>query len=159
MSGLFRAPEQRNLAQGLFAPAAEVRSRTADPLVRTAAQRSRHSGILQAVQRLDAQIDEAARRELAAWITDQYATEYGDVPLGFFARCHLGPPYVDHRIDLLRSIVEHYAPGDAVPAPFDRARMLARLGSYEFIEVYGSGTLVPVRVDGTVDAPIGGTHG
>jgi hypothetical protein len=37
--------------------------------------------------------------------------------------------------------------------------MLARLSSYEFIEVYASGLLVPVRRDGSVDAPTGGTDG
>jgi len=128
-------------------------------LQRATLQKPRHSGLFEAVHRLDAQIDEASRRELAAWITDQFATEYGDIPLGFLAQCHLGPPYVDHRLDLMAQIVEHFQPADAVPAPFDRARPLARLNSYEFIEVYGSGTLVPVRVDGTVDAPIGGSHG
>lgn len=126
---------------------------------RSSLERPRHSGLFQAVHRLDAQIDEASRRELSAWITDQYATDYGDVPLGFLSRCYLGPPYVDHRLDLLHSIVEHFAPGDAVPSPFDRARVLARLSSYEYIEVYGSGTLVPIRVDGSVDVAIGGSDG
>jgi hypothetical protein len=138
---------------------ASATSTNAAPVTRAISTRPRHSGLFQAVQRLDAQLDEAARRELADWIRDQYATSYGDIPLGFVARCHLGAPYVDHRMDLLHSIVEHYAAGDAVPAPFDRARTLARLSSYEFIEVYGSGVLVPVRVDGSVDAPIGGSLG
>lgn len=126
------------------------------PRARVNTQKARHSGLFEAVHRLDTQIDAAARRELASWITDQYATEYGDIPLGFLARCYLGAPYVDHRLDLLQSIAEHYTPDDAVSAPFDRARSLARSNAYEFIEVYGSGTLVPVRVDGTVDTLTGG---
>ena len=158
MSGLFRSPEQR--PQSLFsAPQETTQVSLAGPTTRTVTQRPRHSGLFQAMQRLDAQVDQAARRELADWINDQYATDYGDVPLGFVARCHLGPPYVDHRLDLLHAIAEHYQPSDAVPAPFDRARMLARLASYEFIEVYASGLLVPVRVDGSVDAPLGGSNG
>jgi hypothetical protein len=126
------------------------------PGVRTVGQRPRHSGLFEAIRRMDLQIDEAARRELAAWIGEQYARDHGDIPLGFLATCYLGAPYVDHRLDLIHSIVEHFQPADAVPTPFDRARPLARLSSYEFIEVYASGVLVPVRVDGSVDIPIGG---
>jgi hypothetical protein len=133
---------------------------TAAPGVRTRVnlQKARHSGLFEAIHRLDAQIDEASRRELAAWITDQYTRDYGDIPLGFLARCYLGPPYVDHRLDLLQSIAEHFTPDSVVPAPFDRARGLARSDAYEFIEVYASGTLVPVRADGSVDTSFGGSH-
>jgi hypothetical protein len=163
VSALFRSPEQRPPSQSLFAAPqdATVRAQTplTSPTTRTVTQRPRHSGLFQAMQRLDAQIDQAARRELADWISEQYATDYGDIPLGFVAKCYLGAPYVDHRLDLLHSIAEHYQPADAVPAPFDRARMLARLGSYAFIEVYASGLLVPVRVDGSVDSPHGGSDG
>jgi hypothetical protein len=162
VSGLFRSRDQKtglSGAQSLSAAPTSATTAGQQQLQRATLQKARHSGLFEAVHRLDAQIDEASRRELAAWITDQYATEYGDVPLGFLARCHLGPPYVDHRLDLMAQIVEHFQPADAVPTPFDRARPLARLSSYEFIEVYGSGTLVPVRVDGSVDAPIGGPHG
>jgi hypothetical protein len=162
VSGLFRSRDQKTGLSGTQSlSAAQASTTTTGPRrkERINLQKPRHSGLFEAVHRLDAQIDEAGRRELAAWITDQYATDYGDVPLGFLARCYLGPPYVDHRLDLLASIVEHFQPADAVPAPFDRARVLARLSSYEYIEVYGSGTLVPVRVDGSVDVPIGGPHG
>ena len=112
-------------------------------------RRPRHSGLFTAVHRLDAALDESSRRELAGWIREQYATEYGDVPLGFLATCHLGPPYVDHRLDLIFSIVEHYAPADVVPSPFAQARMLVRAGGYAFVELYASGAMVPVRDDGT----------
>lgn len=159
MPGLFRGPERRS-DQQLFTTSAGSRTagaRTA-PVTRTISQRPRHSGLFEAVHRLDTQIDEASRRQLAAWITDQYATDYGDIPLGFLARCYLGAPYVDHRLDLLQSIAEHFTPDSTVPAPFDRARTLARSASYEFVEVYASGTLVPVRTDGSVGTPSGGTH-
>jgi hypothetical protein len=117
-----------------------------------AARAPRHAGIFEAVHRIDAGLDEATRAQLAQWIRDEYQSQFGDVPLGFFARCHLGPPYVDHRLDLWQNIVEHYAPGDTVPEPFARARMLARTGSYDFIEVYASGELKPVLNDGSVVA-------
>jgi hypothetical protein len=112
-------------------------------------RKPRHTSLFHAVRRLDAQIDTAARAELSRWVRDQYESEFGDVPLGFVARCYLGPPYVDHRLDLFQSIVDHYAPADAMPEPFAQARMLARTGAYEFIEVYASGQLCPVRADGT----------
>ena len=135
-----------------------AQSTTTGGRARVNLQKARHSGLFEAIHRLDAQIDEASRRELTAWITDQYAKDYGDIPLGFLARCHLGAPYVDHRLDLLQSIAEHFTPDSVVPAPFDRARSLARSSSYEFIEVYASGTLVAVRIDGSVDTSIGGSH-
>jgi hypothetical protein len=113
-------------------------------------RKPRHAGILEAVHRLDAGLDAASRAELGAWIRGQYESELGDVPLGLFSLCHLGPPYVDHRLDLWQSILEHYAPADVVPEPFAQARMLVRSGAYEFVEVYASGELRPVLADGSV---------
>jgi hypothetical protein len=116
------------------------------------ARRPRHAGIFEAVHRIDAGLDAATRAGLAKWIRDEYEREFGDVPLGLFAECHLGPPYVDHRLDLWQSILEHYAPADAVPEPYAQARMLVRTGAYDFIEVYASGELKPVLKDGSVVA-------
>lgn len=141
---------------------AAVRSSTSSLAQRSSLaerRKPRHSGLFEAVARLDASIDAAARRELADWIRDQYAQDYPEVPLGFVARCYLGPPFVDHRLSLMQSIVEHYQPADSVPHPFGGARMMARLGSYEFVEVYSNGTFIPVRTDGTVDVSPGGSHG
>jgi hypothetical protein len=115
-------------------------------------RKPRHAGIFEAVHRLDAGLDPIARARLAEWIRAEYESEFGDVPLGMFALCHLGPPYIDHRLDLWQSIVEHYAPADAVPEPFNQARMLVRTGAYDFVEVYSSGELRPVRTDGSVVA-------
>ncbi|MEN3608651.1 hypothetical protein [Plantactinospora sp. ZYX-F-223] len=121
------------------------------------ARKPRHSGLFAAVSRLDTEIDPAARAELARWVREQYETEYGDIPLGFMARCYLGPPYVDHRLDLLHDIVEHFAPADGVPEPFAQARMLARNDAYAFVEVYASGEIRPVFADGTVVSDSGGS--
>ena len=119
------------------------------PLTRDV-RRPRHAGILEAVHRLDAEISQAARGELAGWIRDQYHTEIGDIPLGFVAKCHLGPPYVDHILDLFDNIVDHYAPADPMPEPFAKARMLVRTNAYAYVEIYGSGEIRPVYPDGTV---------
>jgi hypothetical protein len=113
-------------------------------------RKPRHAGIFQAIHRLDAALDQAARAELGRWAREQYEAEFGDVPVGFVAECHLGPPYADHRLDLFQSIVDHYAPADVMPEPFARARMLVRTGAYEFIEIYASGELRPVLADGSV---------
>jgi len=132
--------------------------RRSDPsLGRTQSQRppsyqalkKRHSGLFQAVRQLDSGLDLEARRQLARWIGDQYAVEYGSVVLGMVSVCYLGPPYVDHRLDLLGSIVEHYGPGDPMPPPFENARMLARSGSYAFVEVHSNGDIIPVLEDGS----------
>jgi hypothetical protein len=129
----------RNVGQSLFAPTKNLR-------------KPRHSGIFDAVHRFDTRLDPAAREALARWVREQYETEIGDIPLGFVAECHLGPPYVDHRLDLLQSIVDHFALGDMMPEPYAQARMLVRTGAYEFVEVYASGKLLPVRADGSVVA-------
>lgn len=92
-------------------------------------------------------LDAAARRELTDWIADQYRQSYESVPLGFVAVCYLGPPFVDHRLDLAGSIVEHYEPHQPMPGPFDSARPLAR--SCAFVEVFSGGELVAVRADGS----------
>jgi len=118
---------------------------------RTLMQKPRHAGIFDAIHRLDTQMDASARQNLIAWVQDQYVAEYGDIPIGFLAKCFLGPPYIDHRLDLVRSIVEHFTPSDTVPSPFDRARSLARHSAYEFVEVYSSGRLIAVRADGMTE--------
>lgn len=144
---------RRRLDLGLDSRAASAgRERSTLQPAQRQLRKPRHSGIFEAVHRLDAALDPATRAELAEWIRGQYESEFGDIPLGMFALCHLGPPYVDHRLDLWQSIVEHYAPADLVPEPFNRARMLVRTGAYDFVEVYASGELRPVLKDGSVVA-------
>lgn len=112
-------------------------------------RKPRHAGLFDALHRLDTGLDPATRDELARWIRDQYTVEYGDIPLGFVSRCYLGPPYVDHWMDLMHNILDHFSAGQAMPEPFEGARMLARASTYAFIEVYASGRLIPVMEDGT----------
>jgi hypothetical protein len=113
-------------------------------------RRARGAALLDSVARLDASLDEAVRRQLADDIAAGYVNDHGGaVPLGFLAKCHLGPPYVDHRLSLLESILEHYAPSDHVPPLFADARPLIRSGAYLYVEIYSNGQLVPVRLDGT----------
>ncbi|MBW5483320.1 hypothetical protein GPJ59_15840 [Streptomyces bambusae] len=112
--------------------------------------RGRSEQLRGAVARLDAGVDDTARRQLADWIREQYRTEYASEPVGFVARCLLGPPYVDHILDLFGAIVKHHAPADPMPDPYNGARMLARNLSYAYIEVYADGTVLPVLDDGRV---------
>lgn len=116
----------------------------------TVSTKRRHAGLFEAIGRLDARMDTASRAELAAWIAEQYRTDYEAVPLGFVAVCLLGPPFVDHRLDLAGTIVEHYAPHDVMPGPFEPARSLARSGSCAFVEVFANGELLPIAHDGSV---------
>lgn len=128
-----------------------LRSPEATPRSSTrGARRHRHAGLLDAMHRLDAEISQTAREDLARWLREEYHTELGDIPLGFVARCHLGPPYVDHILDLFNTIVEHYTPADTMPDPYAKARMLVRSGAYAYVEIYGSGEIRPVLPDGTV---------
>lgn len=144
----FRDPVQRRRM------VASVRTAPAGPTERQVprqpgTRRSRGRELLAAVHRLDAVLDEAARAELARWAREHYRAELDDMPVGLVAQCFLGPPFVDHRMDLLHEILDHYAPADVMPDPFGQARMLVRTGAYAFVEVYASGALVPVRDDGS----------
>lgn len=120
---------------------------------RRAALAPRPQDLRDAVGRLDAGFDESVCKQLAEWIRDQYETGYGEAPVGFFAVCRLGPPYVDHQLNLFQQIVRHFTPFEAVPEPFAAARMLVRSGGYAFVEVYPGGLLLPVLDDGTVVRP------
>ncbi|MEI5103894.1 hypothetical protein RB200_42245 [Streptomyces sp. PmtG] len=105
------------------------------------------------VATLDSGLDERACRTLTDRVRAEYDTAYGVVPLGLLARCHLGPPYVDHQLDLFGVILRHFAPSDPVPTPFAAARTLVRSGGYAYVEVYTDGLLIPVLDDGTAVRP------
>lgn len=113
-------------------------------------RKPRHSGIFQAIRALDTQLDATARRELADWIAERYRVEYGSVLLGMVAVCCLGAPFVDHRLDLIGGIIDHFAATEPMPSPYDAARMLARSPSYVFVEVHSDGTIIPVLDDGSI---------
>lgn len=149
--GNFMEFAQRRRVETSSGAAAQRGPSVAQPSHR-AARKARHAGIFEAVHRMDAGLDPAAREALGRWIRDEYEREYGEVPIGLFAMCHLGAPYVDHRLDLFQSIVEHYTAADAVPPQFAAARILVRTGAYDFIEVYSGGDLKPILKDGSVVA-------
>jgi len=111
----------------------------------TALRRAFHSGDLDWERFVP-----AYRAELTEWIDNAYTERMGGVLLGLFARCHLGPPYVDHRLTVVGHILEHYRPTDIVPPPFDAARTLAQSPVYEYVEVYSDGDIIPVLADGSV---------
>lgn len=112
-------------------------------------RKPRHSGLFEAIARLDLHLDAASREDLCAWIREEYRTQYEAIPIGFVSACHLGPPFVDHRLDLGGSIVEHYAPHESMPWPFDDARLLARTGACAFVEVFSDGEVVAIGDDGS----------
>ncbi|MEU8462188.1 hypothetical protein [Streptomyces sp. NPDC029003] len=133
------------------ATAATGAARARGPLADRLGQRS--GELLEAVARLDAGLDPAAGRRLADRIREQYTAEHGGAPVGFLAVCHLGPPYVDHVLDLDGAIVRHHTPGDPPPPPYGAARMLVRHPHYACVEVYSDGLLLPVLTTGAVVRP------
>lgn len=112
-------------------------------------KKPRSKALLQAIQSLDTSTDTAVSRDLVDQIAAEYAERNGGLILGLFSKCHLGPPFVDHRLSLGETILEHYRRDDLVPEPFSKARNLAQSGMYSYIEVYSDGEIVPVRPDGT----------
>jgi len=140
--------QSRRLFQNTPAPVERQRSAERGGALRNL-RKPRSAELVSAVHRLDTTIDQATRDQLAQWIQGEYLNEIGDLPLGFVAVCGLGPPYVDHILDLGHTIVNHYAPADQMPEPFAAARMMVRGGGYAYVEVYLSGDLVPVLADGS----------
>jgi len=112
-------------------------------------RQTRSAGLIAAIHRLDASVDQASRDDIARYIRAEYERDIGDLPLGFVAECGLGPPYVDHILNLGNVIVEHYAPADTMPEPYARARTLVRSGAYVYVEIYVSGEIVPVLANGS----------
>ncbi|MFJ3876183.1 hypothetical protein ACIPW5_01835 [Streptomyces sp. NPDC090077] len=139
------------------APAAAGAGRPPGPVADRLKDRSRE--LLEAVSGFDAGLDEAARRRLADWIRAHYESEHPGAPVGFLARCHLGPPYVDHVLDLFGAIVTHYAPRDTLPEPYGGARMLVRNPGYAYVEVHSDGLVLPVLAGGSVVRPAGPRSG
>ncbi|GHI05318.1 hypothetical protein AQI88_23220 [Streptomyces cellostaticus] len=138
---------------GLGAQPASAPANPAPGVVRRELYTPRSGKLMDAVGRLDAGLDQQACRSLAEWVREHYTTAYASTPLGFVARCHLGPPYVDHQLSLLHVIVRHFSAAEPMPEPFSAARMLARSGGYAYIEVYDDGLILPVLDDGTVVRP------
>lgn len=111
--------------------------------------RCRDQQLLQTLSQVDVQVDQVAQANVMQWIREEYEERYGGMLLGMFSKCFLGPPFVDHKLDLFGSIVEHYSPNDDPGYPYSKARGLARSGSYAFIEIYSDGQIVPILPDGT----------
>ena len=109
----------------------------------------RDEQLLAAIQRLDTTTSPAMVDALMRWIHDEYERRQGGKLLGLFGRCYLGPPYVDHRMDLDGGfILEHFTRAQSPPLPFRQARPLARSSAYIYVEVYDDGALIPIRTDG-----------
>ncbi|WP_006245061.1 hypothetical protein [Mycolicibacterium tusciae] len=120
-----------------------------DRSVLAARMQPRNQGLLQTLTQVDVQVDQVAQANVMQWIREEYDERYGGMLIGMFSKCYLGPPFVDHKLDMLGSILEHYAPNDDPGYPYSKARGLARSGSYAFIEIYSDGQIVPILLDGT----------
>jgi hypothetical protein len=56
--------------------------------------------------------------------------------LGIVSNCYLGENYEVHSIDIAGNIIDHFRKGQPMPERLEKARTLALMGGYEFIEVY-----------------------
>ncbi|WP_120004382.1 hypothetical protein [Nesterenkonia muleiensis] len=108
----------------------------------------RSQDLVQVVQQLDVSNDPQWTQAVMQWVRDYYDAQGGGTIIGLFSTCYLGSPYLDHKMDLLGNIIEHYPSHETPPRPFSSARTLARSAAYEFIEIYDDGTVTPVRADG-----------
>jgi hypothetical protein len=131
-------------------PAAKVAGGArVDRITLTNRVKPRSAELVTAVAKLDTTVDVSARQAIMDWIRQEYDARQGGALIGLFAKCYLGPPFVDHKLSLLQTILEHFAPNDDPGHPYNQARGLVRSGAYAYIEVYSDGAVVPVRPDGT----------
>jgi hypothetical protein len=112
-------------------------------------RQAREGELLNAVKRLDAEPSLEAQVKIMEWLRKEYDQRGGGPLIGLFSRCYLGPPYVDHMLNLLGQICEHYSLSEAPEGPYVGARALARNPAYAYVEVYADGAVIPVRTDGT----------
>lgn len=111
--------------------------------------RRRSRELLDAIERLDTTLDPAAHQQIVDWVQEHYDARNGGQLLGLFGKCYLGPPFIDHMMDMSGHILEHFKAEDSVPPGFAPARPLVRSESYLFVEVYSDGQVVPIRGDGS----------
>ncbi|MCF6389346.1 hypothetical protein L2K20_20420 [Mycobacterium sp. MBM] len=109
----------------------------------------RRAELLQVLTQVDASVDQVAQTQIMEWIREEYEARQGGEVIGMFAKCYLGPPFVDHKLDLFGSILQHFSPAQDPGYPYSQARGLVRSGSYAFIEIYSDGKIVPILPDGT----------
>lgn len=156
MAGVFRS--RRGFRHGAqAAPAVEIfRDRMSVPTAETVStfqlhrrSQTRSRDLMRVLGDIDACVDRAAQAEIMRWVQAEYEGRQGGTLVGLFQQCYLGPPYVDHKLDLFGDIVHHYAGGEAVESPYGQARSLVSSGAYAFVEIYSDGAMVPVRPDGT----------
>ena len=53
-----------------------------------------------------------------------------DILLGIISKCYLGIPYEVHTLDITLNIVRHYKIGECLPDGLEKARYLAKQGTY-----------------------------
>lgn len=111
--------------------------------------KARTPELMQALAQVDHTVDETSRVEIMRWIQEDYNARQGGALLGMFSKCYLGPPFIDHKLDLLGSILQHFSLSEDPGYPYSQARGLVRSGSYAFVEIYSDGMIVPILPDGT----------
>lgn len=109
----------------------------------------RSEELLEMVRTLDTATDPRMLEAAMERIEEEYEERQVGRIIGLFSRCYLGAPYVDHRLDMMGTmIIEHYTRAESPPPPYGMARPMARSDSYLYVEVYDDGSVIPVRPDG-----------
>lgn len=139
---------------GLRKSAEETGLKGVDRLAAASRKFRRPHQLRQVIQQLDLYVDPQGLKDAIDWIKQQYDVHDIEGLAGLFSRCYLGHPYVDHRMTIAGGILEHYEPKDLVPAPYSAARVLAANPSYDYIEIYADGQMIPIYQDGSAGDPV-----
>jgi hypothetical protein len=103
-------------------------------------RKTRSKPYMDAIQHLDAG-GHVCNSQQTKEIIDAIQMEFPEVELsgvllGIVSKCYLGDDYEVHSLDATGDIIEHFRRGQPLKGGLEKARAIAILGGYEFIEVY-----------------------
>lgn len=103
---------------------------------------------MQSVKQIDTSTDEASCAAVLKNLEDAYIERMGGELIALFSRCYLGDPYLDHKLNLLGKIVEHYPASQPLTGSYEKARNLISSGAYAYVEIYADGAVIPISRTG-----------
>ena len=122
--------------QARIKPALQLDKAEIDQMLR----KKRSKQYMEALQKLDAgghvQNQKQVEEIINALKQEFPEVTLSEILLGYVSICYLGKPYEVHTLSFTGQIIEHYKVGQPLPAGLEKARSIAVLGGYEFIEVY-----------------------
>jgi hypothetical protein len=150
---LLGTPSLQSIVSASIAPSSRSASKLSAQQIEARLRQRRSQAYIDAVNKLDAggyvHTRESLNALLATIENELHEVSVQFWPVGYVAKCHLGPPYEVHSLDISGNIICHFKVGQILPDGMERARSLAQHPQYAFIEVY-SDKLIAVAANGDI---------